>query len=55
MRIFTHIVEEANRRELDLREFGRNKLTAAEAAEAYQGLPAKLVEMLIGPAAEGET
>jgi hypothetical protein len=45
-RIFSHVNEEANRRGIDLREFGRDRLSPEEQAEIYEGLPVELVKML---------
>jgi hypothetical protein len=46
MRFFTHLIEETNRRGLDMRDFARDKLTSADKAQVYSGLPAELVKVL---------
>jgi hypothetical protein len=46
MRMFTHIIEETNRRGIDLRLLHLNLLTPAESAQVYIGLPDELVAIL---------
>jgi hypothetical protein len=54
MRQFTHIIEETNRRGIDLRNFSPKQLTPEQRTEVYQGLPAGLVALLTDPASETE-
>ena len=49
MRRFAHIIEETNRRGIDLRTFSPKELTPEQRAEVYQGLPAKLIATLTEP------
>ena len=49
-RVFAHLIEETNRRGLDLRQFGRNTLTPEQEMEVYAGLPPELVAILTGKA-----
>ena len=51
MRLFTHIIEETNKRGLDLRTVGPRALSAEERAAAYQGLADELVGLLSPKAA----
>jgi hypothetical protein len=46
MRMFTHIIEETNRRGIDLRLLQFDLLTAAERTQVYIGLPGELVMIL---------
>jgi hypothetical protein len=46
LRMFTHLIEETNRRGIDVRLLDRDLLTVAEKAEVYAGLPDELVAML---------
>lgn len=48
MRVFQHIIEETNRRGIDLRMFDARLLTADEKARVYVGLPMELARILIG-------
>lgn len=46
LRIFQHIIEETNRRGIDLRLFSKDLLTDEDKAKVYVGLPAELVYLL---------
>jgi hypothetical protein len=46
MRIFTHIIEETNRRGLDIRLLDERLLTAEEKVQVFLGLPEELVNIL---------
>jgi hypothetical protein len=48
LRFFTHVVEETNRRGVDLRSFAPHLLTPEERVEVYAGLPQELAEKLTG-------
>lgn len=48
MRIFQHVMEEINRRGLDMRLFDRNFLTPDQRERIYIGLPDELVQILRG-------
>jgi hypothetical protein len=60
MRLFTHIIEETNRRGLDLRKVNPAILSPAEQEQVYRGLPQELIDLLLpnpptpGRAAETE-
>jgi hypothetical protein len=49
IRIFTHIIEETNRRGIDVRLLQFDLLTAAEKAQVYAGLPDELARQVHGP------
>lgn len=46
MRMFTHIIEETNRRGIDLRMFDQRLLTPEEKVQVFLGLPEELVNIL---------
>lgn len=48
LRFFTHLIEETNRRGIDMRDFSRDKLNAEQRTEVYADLPSELVHLLSG-------